>query len=84
MKVVPGKSVPGNRDLSGKKWMHVSKSNIHGRGGFAKRTIEISATIAEYTGVRRDFPREVTSQTDLSDYVAEISPSMLSTPSQNE
>ena len=63
----------GNRDLSAKKWMYVSRSDIHGKGGFANRLIEEGTTIAEYTGVRRDSPREVTAPTYLSDYVAEIS-----------
>jgi hypothetical protein len=63
----------GNRDLSARKWVYVSKSDIHRKGGFAKRAIPKGTTIAEYSGVRQDSPREVSAPEYLSDYVAEIS-----------
>jgi hypothetical protein len=54
------KNLPGysasTGDRSARRWLYISKSDIHGKGAFAKRSIAAGTIIAKYTGIRRDSP----------------------------
>jgi hypothetical protein len=50
--------------------LYISKSEIHGKGAFAKRAIP--DIIGKYTGIRRDSPRKVSSPKYSSDYAAKL------------
>ena len=70
-KDLPGYSA-GTGDRSARRWLYISKSDIHGKGAFAKRSITAGTIIAKYTGIRRDSPREIASPKYTSDYVAQL------------